>query len=274
MNRKWVGVGVAVLLAAVGTWVLVSFVRGAENRALEGQETVAVLVVDTVISEGSAAEDIAGNVHIELVPANVQVRGSLADLEALQSLEGRVASVDLLPGEQVIASRFVARDVLDEQDRVAVPDGMVEVALSLSPERAVGGELRPGDEVAVFASFEPETVDASSTGDSLEAAPVPTGTEVPSATHIILENVLVTNVQVEELPAPSTSGDSNTATLGLSPTGQLLVTLALDPADAERFVFTAEFGRVWLADATVAPDEANTNVQDRTTVYDDPASGR
>jgi pilus assembly protein CpaB len=274
MNRKWVGVGVAVLLAAVGTWVLVSFVSGAENRALEGQETVAVLVVDTVISKGSAAEDIAGNVHVELVPANVQVRGSMADLEALQSLEGLVASVDLLPGEQVIASRFVAMEALDDQDRVEVPDGMVEVALSLSPERAVGGALRPGDEVAVFASFEPETVDTSPIGDSAETSPVSPGSELPSATHIILENVLITNVQVEELPASNTSEDSSTAALGLSPTGQLLITLALDPGDAERFVFSAEFGRVWLADAAVAPDGATTNVQDRTTVYDDPASGR
>lgn len=274
MNRKWVGVGVAVALAAIGTWVIVSYVRGAENRALEGQATVSVLVVDSVIPAGSAAEDIRSSVRVETVPAKVQVRGSLQDVDDLQSLTGLVTSVDLLPGEQVIVDRFVTTDVLEEQDQIDIPDGLVEVSVSLSPERAIGGVLRPGDMVAVFASFPPESVQSEQTDGSSEPGSLPLTTAIPSTTHIILESVVVTNVQVEELPQANTSDDSDTASLELTPTGHLLVTLAVEPANAERIVYTAEFGTVWLADAALVSDQARTNIQDRTTVYDDPVSGR
>jgi pilus assembly protein CpaB len=274
MNRKWVGVAVAVALAAVGTWVIVNYVRGAENRALEGQETVAVLVVDSVIPAGSAAQDIASKVRVEMIPVNVQVVGSLPDIDALQSLGDLVASTDLLPGEQVIAERFVATNVLDEMDRVAIPDGMVEVTVSLNPERAIGGVLRPGDVVAVFASFAPQPLDQGVVGESAETGAFAAATESQSTTHIILDDVVVTNVQVEELPRSNTSDDSGTSSLQLSPTGRLLVTLATDPANAERIVYTAEFGSMWLGDASLISDEAATNIQDRGTVYENPAGGR
>jgi len=273
MNRKWVGVAVAVALAALGTWVIVSFVGGAEDRALEGQETVTVLVVDSVIPAGSAAQDIRSSVRVETVPAKVQAAGSLQDLDALQSLESLVAAIDLLPGEQIVASRFIAIDVLEERDRVEIPEGMLEITLSLSPQRAVGGVLRPGDEVAVFASFEPEAVASPEAGDGADVGSLNPVEQLPSTTKILLDKALITNVQVEELPQSNTSEDRNTATLGLSPSGNLLVTLAMEPVDAERFVYTAEFGTVWLADAARSLNDAATSVQDRTTVYDDPASG-
>lgn len=273
MNRKWVGVALAVALAAVGTWVIVSFVRGAENRALEGQETVAVLVVDSEIPAGTAAEDISGQVHVELVPSNVQAHGSLEDIAALKTLEGLVASVDLLPGEQVIVGRFVATEVLDDQDQIEIADDMIEVTLSLSPERAIGGRVRPGDEVSVLASFEAQS-GASPLADDTAGSTAGTTSDAPSTTHIILGSVVVTSVQVEELPRRNTSEESGTASLELAPTGQLLVTLATEPANAERLIFTAEFGRVWLADASQLSAVADTNIQDRSTVYDDPAPGR
>ncbi len=271
MNRKWVGVAIAVALALVGTLVLVRYVQGADSRALEGEETVAVLVVDSRIDAGTPAEDISGNVRVELVPAKIQARGSLGSTDDLASLEGLVASVDLLPGEQVIASRFIPPEVLDEQDEIAVPDGMIVVTMSLSPERAIGGALRPGDEVAVFSSFTPVAADVVDSGAGDAASSSPSG-ETGNTTSIVLHKVLVTNVQVEELPRENTSQDTNTATLGLSPTGNLLVTLAMKPANAERFIFTAEFGRVWLAEEPGRVDETNTGIQDRSTVYQDPGS--
>jgi pilus assembly protein CpaB len=165
------------------------------------------------------------------------------------------------------------------------------VTLSLSPERAVGGVLRPGDEVAVFASFEPFTIEAEGSvvepeesGDAESDTEADTGvgaetevtsTKTPNTTGIILHNVLVTNVQVEELPAENSSGDADEdgTSLELSPTGRLLITLAMDPTNAERFVFTSEFGKVWLADESETVDDSPTPVQDRGTVYFDLSLG-
>ncbi|MCZ6857885.1 MAG: hypothetical protein O7F70_07790, partial [Gemmatimonadetes bacterium] len=56
------------------------------------------------------------------------------------------------------------------------------------------------------------------------------------------------------------------------PTGNLLVTLAMEPDDVERTVFSAEFGTVWLAqESETAPDKA-TRIQTRGTIYLDEAS--
>lgn len=288
MNRKWIGVVVAIVLAAVGTWVLVSYVQGADNRALEGEETVAVLVISTPVSAGTAAEDIGNDVRVEQIPVKVQAQGSLASVEDLQSLEGLVASVDLVPGEQVIEARFITPQTLVELDDFVVPDGLLEVTLSLNPERALGGNLRPGDRVAVFASFAPFNLEATDLGgesdanaeansadteapDDAEGATAPgLATRTPNTTNILLHNVLVTNVQVEELPQENTSEDAETSSLELSPSGRLLITLAMEPVNAERFIFTAEFGTTWLADESETVDDAQTPIQDRSTVYQDP----
>jgi pilus assembly protein CpaB len=280
MSRKWIGVVIAIVLAAVGTWVLVRYVQGAENRALEGEETVQVLVVDAPVSAGTAAEDMSGDVRVELVPVKVQAPGSLGSVEDLDSLGDLVASVDLIPGEQVIEARFITPQTLEELDDVVVPDGLLEVTLSLSPERTVGGVLRPGDHVAVFASFQPFTIDEVEPGaneetglDTEDPSSPDLSRKTPSTTHIILHKVLLTNVQVEELPQENTSEDSGISTLEVSPTGNLLVTLAMLPENVERFVYTAEFGTVWLADESDTVSETETMIQDRLTVYEDPVLG-
>ncbi|MCL1594164.1 MAG: RcpC/CpaB family pilus assembly protein [Actinomycetia bacterium] len=283
MSRKWIGVIVAIVLAAIGTWILVRYVQGADNRALEGEATVSVLVIDTPVPAGTPAESISGSVQVEMVPVKVQVAGSLGSVEDLSSLEGLVANVDLLPGEQVIAARFITPQGLEELDDIVIPEGLMEVTLSLSPERAVGGVIRPGDQVAVFASFAPFDVDVVEPGTEPAPAADPESeagaddlipgaqnTKTPNTTHIILHKVLVTNVQVEELPQANTSEDVGTATLELSPTGNLLITLAMLPENAERFVFTTEFGAVWLGDEPSTVDETGTGIQDRLTVYLDP----
>ena len=64
--------------------------------------------------------------------------------------------------------------------------------------------------------------------------------------------MLVTNVQSTTDPSSSTSKDG---VQKVSSSGYI-VTLALTPAQSERFVFATEFGHVWLSNepATVSED--------------------
>ncbi len=103
-NKRWIGVVSAVLLAAIGTFVLVQYVSSADERALAGQETIEVLVVNQAVAAGTPAEELAATVDTALVPARTQVPGSVASLE---QLSGTVAAVDLVPGEQLLLSRFI-----------------------------------------------------------------------------------------------------------------------------------------------------------------------
>lgn len=281
MNRRWIGVIASIALAIVGTFLLVNYVQGADERALEGEETVEVLVVSEPVEKGTAAEDLEGLVQVELVPVKLQTPGSVGDLA---DLEGTFASVDLVPGEQVLTSRFVSADILVTVDDFPVPGEMLEVTLSLSPERALGGALRPGEQVAVVASFNAQSFTEEAPADTVAVTVNEDGTvtettatetvdvrvSAPASTHLIIHQALVTNVQVERLPV--NSEDETTEDVNLAPTGNLLVSLALDAEDVERTVFTAEFGNVWLARSSDLPSE-DTPIQTRATVYGQDGDG-
>lgn len=291
MNKRWIGVIASVTLALVGAFLLVNYVQGADERALEGEETIEVLVVNEPIARGTAVEDLEGKVETVLIPAKLQTPGSVGDLTAL---EGTYTSVDLVPGEQLLSSRFVVADTLVTLDEFPFPAGMLEVTLSLTPERALGGALRPGEEVAVIASFDPfnlkveeETATVTVTDNELgtvtedeEGTVTETAivgetrivtTSTPNSTNLIILKALVTNVQVERLP--TTTDDEAAEGVNLAPTGNLLVSLALDPHDVERTVFTAEFGTVWLARSPDGASDDSTPVQTRGTVYLVPGAG-
>ncbi len=274
MNRRLLGLIASVLLASAGTFVLISYVRGADQRAAAGEQVVEVFVVDETIERGTPGSDIEGAVKTVLVPTKVRAEGAVADLS---TLSGRVAAVDLAPGEQLLDSRFVDSLALETETKVVVPEGLLQVTVSLSPERAVGGQLRPGSTVGVLASFDPFDYGASEPG---ELPPVPeegadteepetestVGLKTPNSTHLILHKVLVTNVQVEQLPAEPAQADAPVS-LDLAPTGNLLVTLAVPAADTEKIVFAAEHGSVWLAVEPEGADEAGTTIQTRETIY-------
>ncbi|MGI9610574.1 MAG: Flp pilus assembly protein CpaB [Acidimicrobiia bacterium] len=270
MDRKWIGVLISLVLAAVGTWVLVQYVNGADDRALEGVETVDVLVVSDTIPEGASIQDVSQSVERQSVPASAQAIGSV---DTLSGLEGTVTAVALVPGEQVIASRFITPQQFAEAEAFEIPDELLAVTLSLSPERALGGELAPGDLIAVIASFEPfdingvepSEVDPDAEEDVEEDADeLP---KTPNSTGIIVHKAIVTNIQVEELPAETTAESAEAQGVEVAPTGNLLVTIATEAPYIEKMVFTAEFGTVWLAIEGELSAEEFDQVQTRNLIY-------
>jgi len=282
--RRIIAIVVALVLAGAGTFFLVRYIQGAEARALEGEVLVEVLVADQPIAAGTASEGLTSLVRVEQVPTKVAVAGAVADLAPLA---GKVAAIALLPGEQLTEDRFMDlaayQETIGGRAAIEVPADQLQVTISLSPDRVVGGELRPGDIVAVFGSFDPFPLNTvEPTGLSPNEIPVlipddgtgeeetSTGAQTPNSTKIILHQVLVTNLQAEELPRTVTEEEAEAAAgaPNLAPTGNLLVTLALSPTDAERLVFTAEHGLIWLALEGDEVDTSDTPVQTRITIYE------
>jgi pilus assembly protein CpaB len=244
MKRSIIGVVSAVTLAAIGTLVLVGFVRGAEDRALAGQETTEVLVVRENVAKGTSAEDLTASVSTERVPAKVRAEGSIASLD---DLAGQVVVVDLVAGEQLLATRFATPAAIEEAREVEVPEGLQEITIALEPQRAVGGRIAPGDTVGFFASFAPEVR--------------------PYNSKLILHKLLVTNVQVEQLPVQQGEGEDETPGPELAPTGNLLVTLAVDVDQAEQAVFSAEHGTIWLSVEPETATEGGSQLRDPEGIY-------
>lgn len=225
MKRRIVTGIVAVLLACVGVAVLLRYAHGADTRALAGVQTVDVLVVSTTIPKGTPVTKLAKFVRVQAVPANLAVPGSMSDLDPIA---GRVATIALQPGEQLLSSRFDTSASLEPAGQVSLPAGMQEITLSLEPQRAVGGTLVAGDTVGVFLSAK---------GNS----------SATNTTHLTLQKVLVTRVDAG-------NSDSSASASG----SDVLVTLALLAPAAEELVFGAEHGTVWLSDEPATASETGT----------------
>ncbi len=274
MSRKVVGIVLAIALAAVGTVALVSYVQSAEERAQAGEELVEVYVVGESIPAGTSADELEDYVTVELVPAKVQPVNSV---QSLQRLSGRVAAVDLVVGEQLVDSRFVEpADAATREVGVIVPSGKLEVTVELEQQRVIGGLLTPGDTVAVFASFEPFEVSAGVVEIDGEEVAIPDavadGAGTPNTTQIILRKALVTAVQQSATTGGFNNDDDDEDRLREAPADNVFLTLAIDPADAERLVFTQEFGFVYVALERSDVPENPTEQITRGNVYDEPDS--
>lgn len=271
MNRRIVGVVAALVLAIVGTVALVAYVGTAEQRALAGERLVDVFVVVEPIPAGTPVEQVVALVEPEQVPIKVAAEGAVQDLGRLSGL---VVGVDLVPGEQLIASRFAQRTAFaDREVGIDVPDDMIEVTIELAAQRAVGGLLQPGQRVAVLASFEPFSINQPVIEVEGQPIPIPaalagsTGDSTPNSTDLLLRKVLVTAVQ-----EPAGTRPSDERRLSEAPDGSVSVTLAVEPFDAERLVFTAEFGQIWLAIERDTVPERDEPGQTRGSVLDDRGS--
>jgi pilus assembly protein CpaB len=256
VRRRLLAALAALVLVVAGTVVLLAYVRGADARALAGVRTVEVLVVDQPIPEGTPAEDIAGLVRTEMLPAKAAVDGRVTDLG---QLAGQVATADLQPGEQVLAGRFAPPADLQAPGTVPVPEGMSEVSLVLEPQRAVGGRLAAGDEIGIYISMD--------LAANIDADPED---EQVGSTHATLHGVLVTQVQGAPAPADAEGGDVETASAATpAPTGDVMVTVALPARDAEVVVFGMEHASVWLALEPEGADVDGTRVVTQGNVYGD-----
>lgn len=247
MKRRWVGVVAAFLLATLGTLVLVSYVQAAKDEAVADEQLVRVLVVTSRVGRGTAAADLDDQVRAVDVPARVRVEGAVADLTELADLH---AAVELLPGEQVTRARFASQG---DAARGEAPEGLLQVTVALDPERALGGNVRAGDTVAVLLSFEPfEAEDGKKTANT---------------THLELHKVAVTDVQLLAQGTAAPTGEPAAPGVATAVQGRYLVTLAIDAPAVEQVVFAAEHGFVWLSNEPADANEGGTKIVTRGNVY-------
>ena len=269
-RRRIIGIVAATVLALIGTLALVTYVRSATDDAVADEALVGVYVVDEFVPKGAEPETIKSAVSVEQVPARLLQTGALTDLEQVGD---QVAASDLQPGDQLLAARLAAKELVTEE----VTD-KVQISALLEAERAVGGALKKGDLVGVYVSFDPFDVDVSGQGPEAETAgptdvsafaPTDDPTTDPEATdadaqpkktpnvsRLEFRNVLVTNVQTTSAPVTRDDGDNDEPAVAQVTGTQYVVTIALSPEQSERFVFATEFGKVWLSldPATVADD--------------------
>ena len=271
-RRRIIGILVAVFLATVGTMALVGYVQSAKDEAVGAEELVDVYVVATAVPKGADPDTIKSAVSIDRVPARLVQPGAILDLDEVGA---NVAAADLLPGDQLLAARLVAPEAVAEE----VTD-KVQISARLAAERAVGGLLEQGDLVGVYISFDSSELDAtgqaSDQTDQTDTTTPEDGSvdtlsaeqpaeQSPNMTRLEFQQVLVTSVQSTN--APVTVEGTEPAGIVQVSAPEYVVTLALSPEQSERFVFAAEFGRVWLSLQPASVSDDGTRLVTLGTVF-------
>ena len=218
MNRRTLAFLGAAVLAVVGAGLLFLSARGSDD---DGS-----LQASASDSVAAPAEDTDG--------ADVP---SFTDDEPVDDAAAPSDDVDSgEPADDIAAAGTGIAEIVD------VPEEMVEITAALDTQRAIGGQVRPGDLVGIIVSY-----------DDLRL------------TDFVLHKILVSNVQ-DEAPVEIVDGTENL--LEAAPSGRFYVTFAMEAADAEKMTHALEFGRIWLTYEPETADETSPGVQSSETVLE------
>lgn len=245
MARRSMLLIVAVLIAALGTAMIVLYVKGIDDRAAQGQELVKVLTATDVIDAGetvSAAQE-AGKIEAKEVRRADMVAGALDSTESIADL---VALGTVYPGEQIISARF---GTISDVENLVIPDDKMAVSVELTDFERVAGFVNPGSEVAIFATA---------------IAPVrrlPDGTEetLSAVTRIILSRVPVIGVGTTAVGARTTTTEEGEQVTEQVP--RTILTVAVTQEEAEKLVLADR-----TTELTFALIGSETNSRDKTGV--------
>lgn len=228
-RRRALTVLAAILLTIVGMVIVIAYVRSAETRVQEGAGLVPILVAAEEIAAETPAADLADSVVVREVPRAFVAEDAVPDISEVEDL---VTLERILAGEPIVKRQFGDAAEARRGGGGQVAEGLEIITVALEPQRALGGEIAAGDLVGVIVSLE------SDSGDSGGEDPTTTAPSSgdPAETAMVLAGVPVTAVSGAE-PAATTAG---------APGDTIMVSLQVDEPDAERIVFGAEFGRVWL----------------------------
>jgi pilus assembly protein CpaB len=238
MNRHVLSITLALLLAAMGTGAVLAYVNGANARAMAGLKAVTVLVAHNEIPAGTSADAAQqdGSLRAETLPARSVSPDAVGSITA--DLSSLVMSSDVMPGQVLLRSMLVP--AAQVSGGLAIPDKMVAVTIPLCLPQAVAGYVHAGSQVAIFDTISSQSMNAqescNQSGESHQA----------QVSGVVDTRVVLPRVQVLSVGSGQGGSASGTST-GSQAQGGVLVTLAVDQADAERVIQLTETGLPYLA---------------------------
>lgn len=231
-SKRAVALVVAIVLAGVATIALWSYIDGLEAEALQDTETVNAFVATDVIQAGTRAETAIqqGLIDTEPVARRFLVDGAIGSLDQLAP--DSVAAVAIQPGEQILASRFVETQALQQPGssaRLDIPEDRQAISLQVGIPPGVANFPVPGSRVSVIAQLDV------------------TGPQAGTRVQYLVQNAIVLSNGRRVV----VRNDQGTSEQIQQPNEQVLLTLAVEPADAEKLAYANFQGQVYF---TLLPD--------------------
>ncbi|GIH81007.1 hypothetical protein Plo01_74360 [Planobispora longispora] len=237
----------ALVLGLGGAAAVLVYVSGAESRALEGKKAVSVLVAKDRIPAGTTGERVRSGELTELVrmPAESVPADALGALDA--ATDKLVLTSGLQPRQLLLRGMFAAPE--RATGGLTIPEGKLAITVEMTVAAEVAGYVRPDTQVVVFDTFNVlEGRDGVPAGDRLAE-----GADTNKATRVLLPRVQVLAVGPRRA-VPAEGADA--AEQEQEKERTVLVTVAVNQAEAERLVHGAQTGTLYLGLLTDTADVA------------------
>ena len=245
MSRRITAISAALVLALLGTLLVVVYVGRADARALDGVKTVTVLVAKEPLKKGQTVKSAkdAGLITSEVLPRKAVPAAALAELQTAD--EPLVFASDVTKGEILQRPRLVAE--VEAPDRLVIPEGKMAVTVSLSDPARVASFVSVGSEIAVFDSY---NVFEGNEGSRWTPSGDHLSDEFPKnkATRVLLPRVTVLAVGTSFTAEPPKPAEDDAAT-DPAPVGditQTLITVAVTQREAEKLIHGTQTGTLYL----------------------------
>ena len=220
MARRSVLLTVALLIAALGTAMIIMYVQGINARAVEGQDLVRVLTATEMIESGETMSEAQadGKVAASDIVRDDVVEGALS---SATSVADKVALSTIYPGEQIISQKF---GDAGSQETLTIPDDKLAVSVELTDPARVAGFVNPGSMVAIFTSADPEVIKTDGETQQLS-----------TYTRLLLPQVQVIGVGTTSVQSRTTTTEDGEQTTEEVP--RTILTIAVDQEQAEKIIF-------------------------------------
>jgi pilus assembly protein CpaB len=227
MRHRGALIVIAAVLAIAGTVGVYSYLKGADSRALADKQATSVIIAQKRIPAGTTIAKIksGGYVRSDKVPASARPAGALLALDEVAGTD--VSLADVPSGQVVLESMFGKRE--PTTSGLKIPDGKLAVSITVATDADVAGYVQPGSEVAVFDTY--MLLEKGPAGAKQGGKP-----EDDWATTLLLPRVPV--LAVSQGPP---NGDAKATAAQM-----LVVTVAVDQADAERLIHVRQTGNLYL----------------------------
>lgn len=155
MKRKMILLVAAVAIAALGSTMVLAYVRSHTGTEASGSHsaaagTVKVLTATSMISTGESAGQAQseGKFALTSIPASNVVPGAITSIDSMNNM---VALAPIYPGEQILTAMFGSTAA--SETALPVPNGKMAISVELTDPGRVAGFVTPGSHVAIFLSY-------------------------------------------------------------------------------------------------------------------------
>lgn len=247
MRSRGLVVAIAVVLAVAAAAAVVLYTQGVKEEAVRGGNLTTVIVsTQDIPANQQLGPLLEQQVFREIqVPEDALVAGAVTSTDELQ---GATTSTPILANEQISTSRLSTGE--NRPNLIGITSGHVAVSVELDAPQGGVGNIQPGDNVTVFATY--QGVEALR-GNLKQLIQNPIASTQPRVKLPDFTLTLIPTVRVLKIQNPEV--DSET---GRSDSSRIQVTLDLEPEDAQNLVFAQEEARIWLG--LLPPDEDGTEL--------------